>query len=115
MNEAMAEYKNNKVPLLDSSVTPSDVSENIIQKLDTTQYSEHDDSEYQNAVCKSPSKSETSAQSPQKSMTAHALMGKPFIGRYEEAPDYHQHYNNFLKRGYRINYRTWGSLLRSMF
>ncbi len=32
--------------------------------------------------------------------------GRPYIGRYEEAPRYHQ-FNSHIKTGYRINYTTW--------
>ena len=41
--------------------------------------------------------------------------GKPFIGTFEQSPQYHKDYNAHLRRGYRINYRTWGALLRSLF
>ena len=76
--------------------------------------------DYHMMGCESPSKSDNhSAHSPQKVFSTGNFhecdSGKPFIGTIEQAPHYHQCYNEHLKRGYRINYKTWGSLLRSLF
>ena len=44
-----------------------------------------------------------------------AKLCQPFIGKFEDAPEYHQTYNPHLKSGYRINYSTWSSLFKSLF